>query len=364
MRVGIITFHRGANYGGTLQALALQEAVSSLGHDAEIIDYWPNRRMVPKLWRGWNPRGGLASLEKRAIQLIHGNACLGEFDKFRRGCLNMSESVYELERLRDLSLKYDAILTGSDQVWNFNRSSAYFLDLDDRFCGIRISYAACCTQEEQPENRAEIVGRLIKKFDFVSVRDEFSARAVFAASCCRPAVVCDPTLLMAPNWQVTERATEDPGDLVVYRLGHPIMNLREIVEHVKVNTHCRRSTGIVASTFNAHASRETDHALYRESPSQWINKIKHSRFFLTDSYHGVLFALRMGVPFLAFSGERERTPRMIDLERRFDLKGRFIKGYEYVQDVDWQRVVRPESISPWMQKHIEESWSFLKGALK
>ena len=38
-KIGIITFHRAINYGAMLQAVALQQAVSKLGYDAELIDY-------------------------------------------------------------------------------------------------------------------------------------------------------------------------------------------------------------------------------------------------------------------------------------------------------------------------------------
>ena len=38
-KIGIIKFHRAINYGAMLQAVALQQAVSKLGYDAELIDY-------------------------------------------------------------------------------------------------------------------------------------------------------------------------------------------------------------------------------------------------------------------------------------------------------------------------------------
>ena len=43
MKIGIITFHWGTNYGGILQAYALQNFLSKKGHDVFIIDYKPNR---------------------------------------------------------------------------------------------------------------------------------------------------------------------------------------------------------------------------------------------------------------------------------------------------------------------------------
>ena len=39
MKIGIITFHRAANYGAVLQAYALQFYLTEKGNEVEIIDY-------------------------------------------------------------------------------------------------------------------------------------------------------------------------------------------------------------------------------------------------------------------------------------------------------------------------------------
>ena len=38
-KIGILTFHRAENFGAVLQAYALQQYVTNLGYDVEIIDY-------------------------------------------------------------------------------------------------------------------------------------------------------------------------------------------------------------------------------------------------------------------------------------------------------------------------------------
>ena len=43
MRVGVMTFLHNDNFGSTLQAWALQRALTELGHEAEHIDYAPSR---------------------------------------------------------------------------------------------------------------------------------------------------------------------------------------------------------------------------------------------------------------------------------------------------------------------------------
>ena len=42
MRIGILTFHRALNYGAFLQAYALRRVMSEMGHQVEVVDYWPD----------------------------------------------------------------------------------------------------------------------------------------------------------------------------------------------------------------------------------------------------------------------------------------------------------------------------------
>ena len=37
MRIGILTFYRGTNYGALLQAFALESKLAEMGHEVEII---------------------------------------------------------------------------------------------------------------------------------------------------------------------------------------------------------------------------------------------------------------------------------------------------------------------------------------
>ena len=41
MKIGILTLHYGANYGGTLQCLALYNILKRAGNEVEVIDFQP-----------------------------------------------------------------------------------------------------------------------------------------------------------------------------------------------------------------------------------------------------------------------------------------------------------------------------------
>ncbi len=365
MKVGIITYHYGANYGGVLQCLALQTAVAKLGHEVEIINFIPGTHRSTPIWRGWEfHRVGIDKAPARLVQLRHGSKCLKAFDQFRSQNLSLSETLRSLEDFRAIASRYDAIITGSDQVWNFRCSPAYFLDLDERFSGRRISYASCCTQESQAPDRIEPVGAWVKKFDYVSVRDTFSQKAIQNASGNRAQIVCDPTLLMEPDWLLDESNVRDSSRILVYRLGKPFTkDMKAALEYLKSRTGCKTSEGIVASTFNPHTSPETDIVQYHLGPRDWVKKIHGTGLLVTDSYHGILFALRMQVPFLAYCEELERSPRLRDLSARFGLGSRILKNLEELHTLPDELLRYPETVSPLMRQHIAHSLEYLTAAL-
>lgn len=366
MKVGILTYHYGANYGGVLQCLALQTAVTQLGHEVEILNFIPDTHRRTPIWRGWEfHRVGLDKAPARLVQLRQGSKCLKAFEGFRTQNLSLSEPLHSLEALRAIAGSYDAVITGSDQVWNFRCSPAYFLDLDERFSGKRISYAACCTQENQPAERIAPVGAWVKKFDHVSVRDAFSQKAIQNASGSQPRIVCDPTLLMEPDWLLDAPAVRDASRILVYRLGKPFTkNMRAVLGHLKSRTGCQTSEGIVASTFNPHTSPETDIVHYHLDPRAWVEKIHGAGLLVTDSYHGILFALRMQVPFLAYCEELERSPRLRDLSARFGLGSRILKNLDELHALPDDLLRIPESVSPTLRQHIGQSWDYLCSCLK
>lgn len=45
MKIGLVTwFHKGYNYGSSLQAFALQEALKNKSFDVELINYSPMKK--------------------------------------------------------------------------------------------------------------------------------------------------------------------------------------------------------------------------------------------------------------------------------------------------------------------------------
>lgn len=62
MRIGTITFHCAYNFGSALQAYALKEYLTNLGHDVHIIDYRSDDFRQYRIFRRYGFKSTIADL--------------------------------------------------------------------------------------------------------------------------------------------------------------------------------------------------------------------------------------------------------------------------------------------------------------
>ena len=86
------------------QCYALQTVLIEMGHDIEIIDRLFDKFNIPSY------------RFKRVKKVIFPNY----FERFREKFLKLSEHINSQQDLYDIQNRYDVIITGSDQIWNFD----------------------------------------------------------------------------------------------------------------------------------------------------------------------------------------------------------------------------------------------------
>lgn len=182
MRVAILTQPLGHNYGGLLQAFALQKHLKDQGHEVETLDRRaPEQPLQAAREYCVNTAklllGRIGTVPTRGRQAM----MYAQLEAFRDQHINLSPRITSEQALRDYyrSLPFDAFVVGSDQVWRPRYSPAltnYFLDfLDDiERPARRLSYAASFGVDEwefTPQATARCRD-LLARFDAVSVREQ------------------------------------------------------------------------------------------------------------------------------------------------------------------------------------------------
>lgn len=359
MKVGILTFHWAYNYGAVLQAYGLYKVLKRLGHEVRFINYAPPSIYV-RFWRGWGFRSG-RQMPLHALRRLR-------FDWFRRLYLPESRRYRTAENLRTMAADFDAVIVGSDQVWNWHNFNAfdgtYFLDfIPNRSQCRRISYAACFGDPRQPAQAAELSGSLLHRFDFLSVRNKMSAELVRNFSDREAEVVLDPTMLYDYEELLAVKPAMQPY-IAAYFLSHERI---EVASKILCRIRERLQVPVVAIGADQNTV-SGDKIEVSVGPSEWLRLLHGAAFICTNSFHGTIFAVKFQKPFIAWSTESLRgvrgPARINDFLGVSGLHDRLVETADSAAlDNRFKTPIDYEVVGKKLSPHIDRSRSFLEKSL-
>ncbi len=333
MKIGIVTQPLFRNYGGILQAWALQEKLRKMGHDPWTIDYLPGAMPWYIMVRSWIKTIVLLCIGKRRPFAKRQPVERMEiFDSFVRKHMQLTRRVHCYKSNLVRKYAFDVVITGSDQVWR-PKYNAFLQDMFLRFVkkpGVKkIAYAASFGVDDwefTPEQTLEC-SSLAKKLDAISIR-EHSGIALCKEHLGVEAIeVLDPTLLH--NKEDYEklcadipRATEPY--LACYLLDITIEK-QEFIE--KVSTQ----QGLPIRVFSADGNAEY-------SVEQWLAIFRDACYVVTDSFHGTVFSILFHKPFLSIVNEYRGASRFHSLSPKLNLEDRLLLSLDnkiLPKEIDW-----------------------------
>lgn len=375
MKIGILTYHFSDNFGALLQAYALRRWLIEQGHDAEFINYHPDYvehggRLLPPTSKE-NIKADIkilylyfANLQRR---LAGNNNQDQKFDSFRRDILGVDGYRFDsIEVLQAASLDYDAMIAGSDQIWNPSVQKgldpAYFLAFGNNNIA-RLSYAASFGKDTLAPEFHEEAKLLIKSFDFISIREQTGVKIAKNLTNKPIANVPDPTLLHTQYQEIIELAEDrHEGHVFCYAL-RTAEGIRQVAEAAAKKYQTR-----IISPYNIHRRwREIGTTVY-PGPADWVRQIAHSSCVVTNSFHGTVFSIIFRKPFVvvglpgAKAGLNARSKNLLlslNLMHRFLDAEHSDKAAEILaQPIDWS------SVKKLQDKLRETGQNFLTDALR
>jgi len=312
VRIGIITLPLHTNYGGILQAWALQTLLEKMGHEASHV-FRHLHVTIP-------PYQGLSSADIAAIQR-HTDAFI---DRYIHGDERPVSAIGPHD--------FDAFVVGSDQIWRSLYAGGMcggwkvgFLDFAADWDVRRVAYAPSFGLDrwEAPESDIPVCSALLKKFDAVSCR-ELSGSAI-----CRDVLgveaktVVDPTMLLerADYSALVDAAETEPpkGDLMAYVLDRtqgPLSVLEKIV----------RTKGMTPFFANARPEDPSAPIAERIQPplELWLRGFRDARMVVTDSFHATVFSVIFGRPFVVTGNPTRGLGRLESLLKQLGLEDHLV----------------------------------------
>ena len=315
MRTGILTLHDSPNYGAVLQAYALRAHLSSQGHEAFVID---RRRAdaplrTPPPVRDSVRLAGLFWTDARNGARAYAVRCARTL-AFLRERVGMSPYHFSVWADAPWDLGLDAIVVGSDQVWNANNlDPADYLLKDVPGNPPGIAYAASIGMPELPADKVGEFRAGFARFAAIGVREREAAETVRALGFAAEHVV-DPVLLAGREvWKPvlesgTSRTDEMPRTFAYFLAEDVEAMLPELADFaVKtgrridlfVDWYVRRAPhGIGGRMKNGKfwrkwRNRGIDFRL-DAGPEEFVRSIAAADSVVSNSYHALMFSLLFG----------------------------------------------------------------------
>lgn len=340
MKIGIITLPFNTNYGGILQAYALQWVLKKQGH--EVLTINRNTRGMPLKMK-------ILSFTKRAVQRYlmgknvivrtwplkneaevigqHTNRFIAENIEITP--LFSSESAFK--NLKEFG--FDAYIVGSDQVWRPKYSpnlENHFLDFAENEPEIiRIAYAASFgvdAWEFTPE-QTKTCSKLAKMFDAISVREDSAVHLCQQYLGVDAVQVPDPTLLVPKEHYIklVEKDNIKPldGNLTVYVLDLTVEK-KQLINRVADELGLKPVSTMPALSFKEAGKNHIEKATFPPL-TNWIRGFMDAEFVVTDSFHGTVFSIIFNKPFVAVGNTKRGMSRFQSLFKMFGLEERLIE---------------------------------------
>lgn len=364
-KVGIITYHFARNYGAVLQCYALREYLEKAGYNAKVIN------AVSKI----QEKNNSLFSKKNGIKNVIVNIVLLPFIKqrikkengfadFVENYIPHTEKVVNKEELKKLVDKenYQAIITGSDQVWN-----THIFDFDEMFfypfetSATKVGYSVSIGESSYDD--IKVYSEYASAFKFVGLREKGAKEKV--EKICGHSVVdtVDPVLLLT---------REDWGEFV--DLNSPLANekyllcylidKKPIKQNMEIAERIAKERNLKIKYIWMHLEKESfkNNFINDASPVEFLNYMYFSSAVMTDGYHGTVFSTIFNKPMYSVINNRQSTDsRIKDYLTLIGLERRILYGDSLVipmEEIDYK------DIDPRIRNVANSSKEFLKQAIQ
>lgn len=341
MKIGILTLPLHTNYGGILQAFALQTYLKNRGHEVVLIDRRWNKDYLSRIkhFLKFQKRSDYKKISVNTSRFI--NTHINPKTKPISSESQLKKVVSEYQ--------FDLIVVGSDQVWRLDYtkefSDNFFLNFIENKKTLKASYSASFGEDywDQPAETTKKISGYLKQFDIVSVREDSAVKLCKEYFNVKAEHHVDPTMLLSTkdytNLIHAEKTNKNENDILVYMLD--ITDDRK--EAIKLVSNQLNSTPFY---INVKSKNPKDKIEDRICPkvTNWIQGFYDAKFVITDSFHGCVFSIIFNKPFVAYGNKERGLTRFISVLKMFGLEKRLILNKDELnsslvkEKIDWNRV--------------------------
>lgn len=376
MKIAILTLPLHTNYGGILQAYALQQVLQGMGHEVVVIDEKKQFHFSLKRRMEMYIKGKVKRLLQGKNAIIYSPKYYKQLWAARTKYTSEFIAEHIVRKVvADISEimegEFDAFVVGSDQIWRARYAKLFpgvrnaFLLFTKGWNVKRISYAPSFGTDKWEYDKSDtaVCAMMAQMFNAVSVRETSGVELCKDYLNVDATHVVDPTLLLdATDYGklVKEDTPKGQGNLMCYVLdkGADVENiLSDIAQKSSLNP------------FYANSQTENQKLTLEEriqpSVEQWLQGFSDAELVVTDSFHACIFAILNRKPFVVVGNKSRGVARLESLLKMFGLEERLVYSYEdYSQrETSLRCPIDYEQVARILEEKRSEAIGFLQKAL-
>ena len=315
--IGVCIKYFHENYGGMLQAYATVTMLEERGLDYELIQYekhyslWGKLKQFPRLFNGilLNDKKE-AFLKKMGMRkhpefAAHDAERMKAFGEFKKSHFTKLSPVFVgYENLCKGARRYNAVITGSDQLWSpaglpTNYYNLMFVPSDIRKISIASSFGVKYVPWYQISRTREYLNRI----EFISMRENRGSEIVKELTGRDVPTILDPVFLFdKEGWErlIPSNKEYDEPYIFAYFLGNT-PEYREAVKNVAKQLGCKIVALRHLDQYVDGDEQFGDFAPYDVDPARFLNLLRGAKYVCTDSFHGSVLSIIHHKPFVVFN---------------------------------------------------------------
>lgn len=321
MKIGIITLPLDFNYGGILQAYALEEVLRREGHQVDHIELYRPLKLLPFKTRYlvYLKRFIKKYIFRNRIRIFQESYLYNTNKQVTQFTMRFIDSYINRRIVRSYSdikeSDYEVLIVGSDQVWRSSYMKqlggyATFLDFAKDWNVRKLAYACSFGSSEwafTPEDTKYITD-LLKQFNIVTVREASGIELCRNYLQIDAQQVLDPTMLLdKTDYEQLIKNVEtknSPGNLMCYLLDET-KEKTEFINRIATERH------LTVFKSNSKAENRWANAEERIQPpvEQWLKGFVDAEIVITDSFHACVFSIIFNKPFICLVNKKRGSDR-------------------------------------------------------
>ena len=295
--------------------------LEALGLDYELIQYEKKRtpveiiKSLPRLLNGVLLNDKYEAFLKKVGMKKHpefaknNDIRMNAFHKFKDDHFkNLSPVFTGYEQLCEGAKRYDAVITGSDQLWSPAGLPTNYYNLQFVPDEIRkISFASSFGVKHIPWYQTKRTAKYLKRIEFISMRESRGSEIVKELTGRDVPTILDPVFMFDKDgWEKlipVENEITEPYIFAYFLGSNP--EHRDAVKKAASELGCKIVALRHLDQYVPNDESFGDIVLYDVAPDRFLNLLRGASYVCTDSFHGSCFSIIHEKQFVIFNRYEE-----------------------------------------------------------